>query len=91
MESMSSVLRTAALAEKEGFELSSEAQEEIDTALEDIKSRADDAGISTDKYLENIYGSKMSESSTGSILPIPIWRLNTVTRSRLTFVSAKMR
>lgn len=68
VESMSSVLRTAALAEKEGFELSSEAQEEIDTALEDIKSRADDAGISTDKYLENIYGSKMSEKLYGKHL-----------------------
>ena len=41
VESMSSVLRTAALAEKEGFGLSTEAQKEIDTALEDIKSSAD--------------------------------------------------
>lgn len=61
VESMSSVLRTAALAEKEGFGLSTEAQKEIDTALEDIKSSADNAGISIDKYLENIYGSGMTE------------------------------
>lgn len=61
VESMSSVLGTAALAEKEGFELSSEAQEEIDTALEGIESSADNAGMSTDKYLENIYGDGMTE------------------------------
>ena len=54
VESMSSVLGTAALAEKEGFELSSEAQEEIDTALEGIESSADNAGMSRVKYLENI-------------------------------------
>ena len=61
LESMTSVIRTANLARKEGYELSKDAREEMEHVLEDIRSAAENAGVDTDQYLENIYGTGMNE------------------------------
>lgn len=61
VESMTGIIETAKLAEDAGYRLSDEADEEMAAVMEGIRSSAETAGLSTDKYLENIYGSGMSE------------------------------
>lgn len=61
IESMSSIIKTAAEANADGFKLSESGQAEIDEVMESIRSSAESAGRSADKYLENIYGTGMTE------------------------------
>ena len=61
VDSMTSIIETAKLAEDAGYQLSAEADEEMAAVMEGIRSSAESAGFSTDQYLENIYGSGMNE------------------------------
>lgn len=61
LESMTGVIETAELAREAGYELSDEAQSEMDSVMESIRSAAESAGVDTDQYLEDIYGKGMNE------------------------------
>lgn len=60
-DSMISVIEAAKEAKEQGYELSENAKEEIQDTITSIEESAKTAGISADKYLENIYGKGMTK------------------------------